>query len=324
MMVGLIFGCVLGLGLAYMLETLNPTFRRPEEIEQLLGPQVLAAIPDFRLAYGHLGKLPALLGPDQQPIQPGQTDGIFKVPTPPWRHLIGYKKNGLPPDMTLVARSLPTSVVAEQYRIAATRISQLGAGRRSTIVAVTSAVKGEGKTTTLVNLGYTLARDLEKRTLLVECDLKCPVLHTYAKIPTEPGLIDLLNGETPVEACFSGFGDIPCWVMPVGRRGNKKNELFKTQRLSSVLTDLRERFDYILLNTPPILPLADMNVLAGLVDLLILVVRAGSTPQQVTKWALETLRVTTPSYVILNAVDAQTLPYYIYDYHISDITAKTP
>jgi capsular exopolysaccharide synthesis family protein len=221
--------------------------------------------------------------------------------------------------MTVVARRLPASIVAEQYRVAATQLSVLRAGQKTTIVAVTSAVKGEGKTTTVVNLAYTLAQDLGKRTLMIECDFKCPTLHRYTQIPSEPGLADLLSEEVPLEACLHSFGSVPCWVMPIGEFRNGSSELIKSQRLSMILTGLRERFDYILMNTPAILPLADMNVLVGLADLLLLVVRAGSTPQQVVKRALSRLSVANPDLMILNAVETRDLPSYMrYGYQYKD------
>jgi Mrp family chromosome partitioning ATPase len=86
-----------------------------------------------------------------------------------------------------------------------------------------------------------------------------------------------------------------------------------------ILTGLRERFDYILMNTPAILPLADMNVLVGLADLLLLVLRAGSTPQQAVKRALSRLSVANPDFVILNAVKNSELPSYMqYGYQYND------
>src|SRR5207245_3444211 len=143
---------------------------------------------------------------------------------------------------------VPASVVAEQYRVAATQLSVLRAGNKSTIVAVTSAVKGEGKTTTVVNLAYTFARDLGKRTLMVECDFKCPTLHRYTQIPSEPGLADLLNEKVPLEACLHSFGGVPCWVMPIGGSRSGSNELIKSQQLLMILTCLRERLGYSLMN----------------------------------------------------------------------------
>ena len=143
------------------------------------------------------------------------------------------------------------------------------------------------------------------------------MLHRYMDTPSGTGLVDLLNSKMPLDGSLSGFGGIPCWILPVGDVGDQANELLKTQRLASILTDLREQFEYILINAPPILPLADMNVLAGVADVMVMVVRAGSTPQQVVRGALNTLGVRADeARIILNAVDSHALPYSMYyDYH---------
>jgi succinoglycan biosynthesis transport protein ExoP len=315
MVFGLVFGCGAGFGLAFMLEMFNPTFRRPEDFESHLGTRVLAAIPDFTFVYGQSAGEMFLPVSQETSVEARKATGALKaLAIHRWRPLANGG-NGRPLEMNLVAKWRPASIVAEQYRVIASQLAKFGAGRGSIIVAVTSAVKGEGKTTTTVNLGYTLARDLGKRTLLVDCDFKYPVLHQYAQTASEPGLVNLLNGDVPVEQCLSSFADIPCWIMPAGVQCTQGNDLLKTQRLATIFSDLRQRFDYIIINTPPVLPLADMNVLAGLADLLFLVVRAGSTPQEVVKKALDALGVAAPVHIILNAVEIRSLPYYIHDYH---------
>ncbi|MGH7232363.1 MAG: GumC family protein [Nitrospiraceae bacterium] len=322
MIFGLIFGCTLGVGMAVMQEQLNPQFRRPEDIEHMLGPQLLAVIPDFTLAYGQLRWQRFL--PNYHLIKGANGhNGEGEVGKIRWPRLLGNGRANPPFEMNLVVKQLPGSIVAEQYRVAATRLALVATKQRSTIVAVTSAVKGEGKTTTVVNLGYTLAGDLGKRTLLVDCDFKCPVLNRYPEIVPEGGLADYLTGNIALDECLSSFGEVPCWIMPVGNCKMNSNELLKTERLAGCFAELREQFDYILINTPPILPLADMNVLARHADVLLLVVRAGSTPQQFVKRALSTLRADTPIHVILNAVGSQALPYYMYtDYYQQSLQAE--
>lgn len=313
MIIGFLLGCVLGIGMAVLQEQLNPQFRRPEDVEHVLGPQLLAVIPDFTLAYSRLRWQRFLPGSYAARGSNGQ-NGVGEPRTVQWKRLLGHSGGSLSHEMNLVVKWLPASIVAEQYRVAATRLALVTAKDRSTIVAVTSAVKGEGKTTTVVNLGYTLARDLGKRTLLVDCDFKAPVLNRYAETDPERGLADCLEGEIPVDECLSGFGEVPCWILPVGNGETQSGELLRAECLASIFAQLREQFEYILINAPPILPLADMNVLAGHADLLLLVVRAGSTPQQFVKRALATLRADIPIHVILNAVGGQALPYYMYDY----------
>ena len=304
MLIGLALGCGLGLGGAFMLEQYNPSFRRSEDLELLLGLQVVAAIPDFAVDYGRASKQGLRSASPANGQASSQSRRRWRLPR---RH-----KTRMPSEMTLVAESQPPSLVAEQYRVAAARLSLMEAGRSSTILVTTSAITGEGKTSTVVNLGYTLARDLDKRTLLIDFDFSCPALHRYADTSAAPGLADVLRGTVPLDECLSRLGEIPLWIVPVGSQETQILELSKTHQLAAILAGLRTRFDYILIDAPPILPLADMNVLAGLGDAVLLVVRAGGTPQPVVQRALHMLPPDTPPLVILNAVEASAMPYYMH------------
>jgi len=227
-------------------------------------------------------------------------------------------KRAQPIDDNFVVKWMPRSVVAEQYRVGATRLAMFDMNGGPMIAAVTSAVKGEGKTTTVINLGYTLARDLGKRTLLLDCDFLAPMLQRYMDSIPQWGLADCLTNEIPIEQCLSGFGDVPCWIMPVGSSDIPPNQLLRSERLHTKLMQLREQFDYILINTPPILPLATMNALVSHVDLLLVVVRANATPHQVVKGAVKSLRARVPVHIVLNRVASQALPSYMYDYAYSE------
>lgn len=308
-----ILGCVFGVGGAAIREQLNPQFQRPEEIEQLLGPQLLAAIPDFTLEFNRATwrrffPMKRMLPGAVEPQDEG--DNAVMVDKRPFAQSVEHSilSNGF------VVKWLPNSSVAEQYRVAATRLSLTRSNETSTVVAVTSAIKGEGKTTTVVNVGYTMARDLGRRTLLLDCDFKFPMLHRYADRVPKGGLADCLTTDIPLDDCLFEFEGAPCSIMPVGSSIVHSNELLRTGRLGGILAQLRERFEYIFINTPPIFPLAAMNVLARHADLLLLVVRADSTPKPVVQRALGSLHGMATTHVILNGVKSQSLPSYIGDY----------
>ena len=175
----------------------------------------------------------------------------------------------------------------------------------STVVLATSAMKGEGKTSSVVNLGYTLSRDLDKQTLLIGCDFKSPKLHEAMGTPAAPGLADYFHGDVGLDNSIHRIDDVPLWVLPAGSIGNRTVSLSQLPQLASLIESLRSRFDYILIDAPPILPLADMNVLAGLADLLILVVRAGVTPQEMVVKAMDILRPTVPARILLADASSQ-------------------
>ena len=310
---GLLFGCVLGAGLSIMRERLTPQFRGPEDVDLLMGPQLLAAIPDFSFLWSPRkgeGYFP------NSYLQKRSLGGTVEpqLEITKARRPQGQPQNGFRYEKRFVAKFFPHSMAAEQYRVAAARVQLLNTNAGSRVVAVTSAIKGEGKTTTVINLGYTLARDFGKRVLLLDCDFVFPELQYFSETPAQYGLVDCFRDNIPVEEAMTSFTDIPCWIMPAGDFGLGSTELLKTGPLERVLSELREKFDYILINAPPILPVATMNVLERHTDLLLLVVRANLTSQQVVKQALDSLRASNPIHVILNCVPMQSLPYYMTEY----------
>jgi len=314
LVLGLLFGCVVGVGLSVLRERLTPQFRRAEDVEVVIGPQLLAAIPDFSFLWNPTkarrnfssAYLPRRAGSLAEDIDGSPDENAIG------NRLQSYAATTYGNDRRFVAKLFPRSMAAEQYRVAAARL-QLSSGGAG-VAVVTSAIKGEGKTTTVINLGYTLARDFGKRVLVVDCDFVYPELRCFLERPTQFGLVDYLRGDCKLEDATASFAEIPCWIMPAGVSETDPTELLKTDRLEWVFSQMRGKFDYVLLNAPPILPVATMNVLERHVDQLLLVVRANQTSQHVVRRALGSLRGSKPIQVILNAVANQSLPYYMNDY----------
>jgi polysaccharide biosynthesis transport protein len=293
MMLGLLGGCGLGVGLAVGRERVFPTFKRRQELEMLPGIRVLATIPNIiSMHHDQNGHVPVgrslVRRPSTNPAEP------------------------LPAHRDLVAKRQPHSMAAEQYRMAATSLVMSTEGRSSTIVEVTSAVKGEGKTTTVVNLGYTIAKNLGRKTLLIDCDFRCPALDQYARVPARAGLIELLDGQSLFEECLSVIDEAPCDILAVGGGGGEHNELTRIQQLRAILPKLKKNYEYIIINTPPVLQSATTGILANLADVLILVIRASATPKHIVQQALKALGQKTEALVVLNAVETQNLPAYLY------------
>jgi len=202
-------------------------------------------------------------------------------------------------------------VVAEQYRVAATRLDLLGDRSMGNVVLVSSAMKGEGKTSTASNLAYTLARDLDEPTLVIDCDYKCPNLHNVFVLPHYPGVADYLAGEVPLEACFQQIPDLPLWCMAVGDMESNPVALSKLQHLSSMIELVKSRYRFIILDGPPILPLADINVLSGLADIVLMVVRSGVTPKDVVQKATAMLQGSHSTRLVLSDAWSDGVPYYV-------------
>lgn len=299
MFLGLIGGGGLGVALALGIDQLNPTFKRREEVEVLPGIHVLATIPQFYMLDAQISAMPK--------TGSRATNGIPLVSS----------ENGKEPNLVsqnLIAKWQPRSIAAEQYRMAATTLVLSTERQRSTVIEITSALMGEGKTTTVVNLGYTIARDLGKKTLLIDCDFQRPALHQYARVPTRAGLVEFLNGHASLADCLSVIDESPCFILATGEGGGGSNELARIQQLKAILPDLRAQFEYLIINTPPVLSSATMGILASLADELILVIRAGYSPKHLVQKAFTMLGLTGQRQVILNWVDAHSMSQHIYGY----------
>ncbi len=314
---GFVFGFGLGYAIAFALEQWKPTFRRSEDAEISIGLPILATIPSFQIAYGKSFKSLALDSPAVGNGHNGKSSSKTNylssgVPAKSTNGKAKQAKNGVPRELGLVSKWRPGSIVAEQYRVAATRLNLLHSNDESTVVLVTSAMKAEGKTSTVANLAYTLAHDLDEPTLVIDCDFKCPALHEVMSLsPDEPGLAEYLEGDEPLEACMHQIDDNPLWVLPVGNIDVNPIPLAKFSQLANVIAGVKSRFRYILLDTPPVLPLADINVLTGLAEILLFVVRSGSTPKDVALKAREMLKTTAQSRIILTDAWSQGMPYYV-------------
>ncbi len=318
LVVGFLFGCVLGAGMSVVRERLTPQFRGPEDIELLLaGPRLLAAIPDFSLLW-RTGGDPGYFRNNALPRPSLGVTMRSHSEAEPNKQPLTARSNLHEIDRRFVAKMFPRSMAAEQYRVAAARLQLLNTTGAPMVAAVTSAIKGEGKTTTVINLGYTLSRDFGRRVLLLDCDFVFPELAAFLETPVKHGLVDCLRSDIPLQQAMSPFADVPCWVMPAGESVVNSTELLRAGQLDRVLSQLREEFDYILLNAPPILPVATMNVLESHCDLLLLVVRANLTAKQAVTQAIGSLRAHRPIHVVLNGVAGNSLPSYMVEYAVSE------
>jgi polysaccharide chain length determinant protein (PEP-CTERM system associated) len=312
-------GVGLGLGLAFLLDLLSPTFRRSDDVEVSLGFPLLATIPSFKMAYGKSMKM--LPGVVESPMKMnGKTNGVGQgdyVATEGMEkgksllNRLSSRTSNFPEQFNLVSKWRPQSVVAEQFRVAATRLDLLGDRPMGNVVLVSSAMKGEGKSSTASNLAYTLAQDLDEPTLIIDCDYKCPNLHRIFVLRHYPGVADYLAGDVPLEACFQQIPDVPLWCMTVGDMETSPVSLSKLHHLSSLIELVRSRYRFIILDGPPVLPLADINVLSGLADIVLMVVRSGVTPKDIVQKATTMLQGTHTTRLVLSDAWSDGVPYYV-------------
>ena len=189
-------------------------------------------------------------------------------------------------DRRLVAALAPTSLAAEQYRSLRIRIKRAEAGRMLRTIAVTSPNKGDGKSLTAANLALTMAQEFQQRVLLVDCDLRRPTVHQLFGLAEGPGLADVLMGAAELEHSLVTLPDHHVTVLPAGQPPAHPAELLGSSAMRRLVDTLRTRFDRILIDVPPVTPLADLHILAPMVDGLLMIVRAGVTPKPAIERAL--------------------------------------
>jgi len=200
----------------------------------------------------------------------------------------------------LVAGLAPTSLAAEQYRQLRTRLSHAEGASNLRTVLITSPQKGEGKSITCANLALTMAQELHRRVIIVEADLRKPSLQAMFGLPGGPGLSEYLSGAAELNDVMTFLPDHNLTVIHAGTSPTNPAELLGSTAMRRLLDQLRTRFDRVILDTPPVLPLADVAVLAPLVDATLLVVRAGVTPKPAIENALRAFDSSRLLGVVLN------------------------
>jgi polysaccharide biosynthesis transport protein len=251
-MIATLLGCMGGLGLAYLAEVTDKSFRTPSDIRRRLGLPVIGHIP--------------LLRPDSTPVAaaPGGVDA------------------------TVCTFHNPKSVQAEAYRGLRTALYFSTQGETHKIIQVTSPNARDGKSTMTANLAGCIAQ-AGKRVLVIDADMRKPRVHKIFGTPSTLGLAAVLTGDAdPKEAIIET--SVPgVWVMPCGSRPSNPAELVTAPRFKELLESLRNDYDFILVDTPPLLAVSDPSVVASRVDGVILVIRVVKNGQPNAERAREIL-----------------------------------
>jgi capsular exopolysaccharide synthesis family protein len=291
----LVFGLALGGGGAFLREHLNTSIRRREDVEELLRIPELAVIP----------KLEGMPSRGVHRYLPG-------TPIRARRYPVGNRE--------LVTLTDVRSTGAEAYRMLRTNLLFTQAVNTLRTLAITSAVPGEGKTTTAANLAISCAQQGMK-ILLVDCDLRRSRLHRLFNVASTPGLTGLLLGQcTPAEALratrVEGLTVLPSGVLPPN-----PGEILGGARMKRALDAFSTAFDLVVMDTPPLRAAADAAILGGRVDGVALVVRAGETDRAAALYSVQQLEGVGARVLgaILNDPDAKVPQYgdyyYYYDYY---------
>ncbi len=265
-LVGAVVGLTLGIVLSFVVETLDTSIGTIEDVESFLEVPVLGLIPNIDLA---------------QEAQALADSGA----SPEDAALLETQK----PLISLVA---PKSTVAESYRALRTNIEFLGLERQLKTLVITSSSLLEGKTTSAINLAITMVQS-GKRVLLVEADLRRPTIHRVLGIPRSPGLADciignarwpdavrtvtdLMLGTVGLEKIIAAPGIDNLHILTSGELPPNPSEFLSSARMTDLLREVREEYDYVVLDCAPVLPVTDAVILGGKVDATLLIYRVGT------------------------------------------------
>jgi len=195
----------------------------------------------------------------------------------------------------------PTS--REQYRKLAAALHHQQASSGIKIVMIASAVSGEGKTLTASNLALTLSESYQRNVLLIDADLRRPYVHVVFGVEQSPGLSE---GLAPLDDRRVRSVQVSprLAVLPAGAATTDPMAGLTSQRMQRLLAEARETFDWVIIDTPPVTLLPDANLLAGMVDVAVLIVKAGSTPFNLVNRAIDAIGRSKTVGIVLNQVTA--------------------
>jgi succinoglycan biosynthesis transport protein ExoP len=284
---GFLVGLVGGIGLALLREYLDNTVKTPNDIETLSRLPSLAVVPQFSGSNGNSHKRGLLQGP---------------------------AVNGQEKRIELVAQHLPKSQISEAFRALRTSILLSQANHPPQVILVTSALPREGKTTAAANLAVTLAQ-LGDRTVIVDADLRKPGVGRLLNLAggKYAGLSSYLAGVSSLDLVCVPHPTIPNLVaIPTGPLPPNPADLLSSYKLADGIAELRTKFKFIVIDSPPVMAATDAVILSVQTDGVLLVVRSGETPKEAftrTRDLLNSVKCRILG-VVLNAVDSSAPDYY--------------
>lgn len=295
--VGALLGLIVGAVFALVLETMDTSIGAIEDVESYLEIPVLGVIPM---------------------VDAEELEQEYLASNP-------EKEGRFTPDTfgRLVTHFVPRSPVAEAYRSFRTQMDFLALEKGGNLFLLTSTTPGEGKTTTAINFAIAYAQT-NKRTLLIDADMRKPTIYRVFGIDREPGLTEILLGNYTADECIRTMTDIMLGkfdmedimitpgldnlsIMTCGNIPPNPSELLGSPRMTDFLEEVRGEFDIIIIDTPPVLPVTDAAILSPRVDGVVLVYRVGTIARGALKRAkiqLDNVRANVWG-VVLNSMRAE-------------------
>jgi non-specific protein-tyrosine kinase len=189
----------------------------------------------------------------------------------------------------VVTLTADNSLGADKFRLLRARLCNLRERRQLQKLVITSAVPDEGKTLMAMNLAVCLAKNTKEKVLLLEGDLRKPVLGEYLGIESLNGVGEWASVDEPVSKFMYRLDDLQLWILPAGAASENPTNTLQSSRFVELYKRLSASFDWIIIDAPPLLPTADISFWSLQADGLLLVVREGKTPKAALQKGLETL-----------------------------------
>src|SRR6266567_2756914 len=296
--VGLVVGLILGVTLAFVKEALDNSIKSIEEAERVVNAPALAIVPLER-----------------------------ELPHRPARALTRNNGNSKPNAAELALLKQPSSALAESFRTLLTSVVLSTAPRPPQALLITSTAAGEGKSTTALNLAIALAQRGDS-TLIIDADLRRPGIAESLDLVDDQGLASFLTGAHSIEAALKQFPPVPTlWVLPAGPKPPNPAQLLSSSAMESLLKELRQRFKFLVIDSPPVLPVTDAMILSTFVDGVAFVVESGVTARGAVARARKVLENVGARILglVLNKVDVRHNGHYGYysQYYYSSGSGKT-
>jgi capsular exopolysaccharide synthesis family protein len=294
-MIGALVGFVIGFGFAFLAEANDTSIRSIEDINRYIGLEVIGTIP--RMMFGEGGRRISR-----------RARGTYVA-----------IKDDYDVDPCIVTQHDPKSPISEAYRTLRTNFQLSTIQRKPKSIMVTSAVPGEGKTTTAVNMAVTFA-DHGYRVLLVDTDLRRPHVHHVLKMERGPGLADVLRHGGDYRSLIRPTRIRNLWTISSGHVPPNPSELIGSNRMQRFIEQMQGRFDLVICDAPSILVVTDPVLLATHVESVIIVVSANNARRETVmraKRLMETAHASVAG-VVLNGLEATRRHYYYYYYYYDD------
>jgi polysaccharide biosynthesis transport protein len=296
LMLGALLGLMGGLGLALILEHLNNTLSTPEEVERYLGLPNLVVVPDFFSLPKNASKLKIPFSPRRAPF-----DSKLCVPS-----------------KSPVTANLRFTLITEAYRKLRTSILYSRPGEPPKTILFTSSTASEGKTISVANSAIMFAQ-LGYNCLVIDADLRRPSCHRALRVSNDRGLTDFLVGQEALANVIKPTPIANLSVLNCGAAAPNPTELIASKKMRDALDNLKERFDFVFIDSPPVMPVSDAIVLSTMVDGVVYIVRGQETSKNMVKAAISQLKNDHQAKilgVLLNRVDVRAAEYD--DYYVHD------